>query len=87
MAIARLFLMGFDVLSVVYACLWFFFRTRRREKLEATWNAGDGDGARAQFVREGLERYNRPLKRTLILGVYDLPTGALELLIYQTNSA
>ncbi|WP_375229217.1 hypothetical protein [Roseobacter sp. S98] len=87
MAIARLFLMGFVVLSVVYACLWFFFRARRREKLEATWDAGKGDGSRAQFVRSGLERYHRPLKRNLILGVYVLPTAALALLIYLTNSA
>ena len=87
MAIARLFLMGFVVLSVVYACLWFFFRARRRENLEATWDAGKGDGSRAQFVREGLERYHRPLKRNLILGVYVLPTAALALLIYLTNSA
>ena len=87
MAIARLFLMGFVVLSVVYACLWFFFRARRREKLEATWDAGKGNGARGQFVREGLESHHRPLKRNLILGVYVLPTTALALMIYLTNSA
>ncbi|WP_298840193.1 hypothetical protein [uncultured Roseobacter sp.] len=87
MALARLVVIGFVVLTVVYICLSFYSRARRREKLEAAWDDDGGPGARAEFVRRGLEDYDGSLRRKLILGVYVVPTLVVALIIYFTNFA
>ncbi|WP_298974447.1 hypothetical protein [uncultured Roseobacter sp.] len=86
-ALARLLVIGFVVLTIIYVCLSFYSRAVRRGKLEAEWDAARGPGNRESFVRAGLQDYDSSLRRKLILGVYVIPTIAVGLLIYFTNFA
>lgn len=86
-ALARLVFIGFIVLTVVYVCLSLYSRARRREKLEAAWDADGGPGSKASFVDAGLKEYDGSLRRKLILGVYVVPSLLVALIIYLTNFA
>ncbi|MFK7880982.1 hypothetical protein [Roseobacter sp.] len=86
-ALARLLVLGFVVLTVIYICLSFYSRAVRRGKLEAEWDDTQGPGDRKSFVQAGLKDYDGSLRRKLILGVYVIPTVAVGLLIYFTNFA
>ncbi len=86
-ALVRLVVIGFIVLTVIYVCLSFYSRSVRRDKLEAEWDENKGPGDRDSFVAEGLEAYDGSLRRKLILGVYVVPTLTVALIIYLTNFA
>lgn len=86
-AFARLVIIGFVVLSVVYFFLSLYSRAVRRGKLEAQWDDEGGPGTREEFIRNGLEDYNGSLRRKLILGVYVVPSVIVALIIYFTNFA
>ncbi|MEN8894140.1 hypothetical protein [Planktotalea arctica] len=85
LALARLLVFGFLVLSVVYVCLSLYSRSVRRGKLEAEWDEEIKDGDREAFVQEGLQEYDGSLRRKLILGVYVIPIGIVSFIIYATN--
>lgn len=40
MVLARLFLIAFVVLTVIYVCLSLYSRARARDRLEAEWGRG-----------------------------------------------
>lgn len=85
-ALARLVVMGFIVLSIIYVCLSLYSRAVRRSKLKAEWDeARDGD--RDAFIDAGLAEYDGSLRRKLILGVYVVPTVIVAIIIYLTNFA
>nr|WP_102109495.1 hypothetical protein [Kandeliimicrobium roseum] len=84
-AIARLALMGFVILSVIYVLLSLYSRSVRREKLENAWEAEGRPGEREEFVRAGLAEYDSSLRRKLILGVYVIPPIVVGTLIYAIN--
>ncbi|MBW4709472.1 hypothetical protein KX928_16900 [Roseobacter sp. YSTF-M11] len=86
-ALARLLLIGFVVLTVIYVSLSLYSRAVRRAKLEAEWDEAHGPGDRDTFVQTGLSEYDGSLRRKLILGVYIIPTIAMGLIIYFTNFA
>jgi hypothetical protein len=86
-AFARLVIIGFIVLSVIYFFLSLYSRAVRRGKLEAQWDDEGGPGTRDEFIRNGLEDYNGSLRRKLILGVYVVPSVIVVLIIYFTNFA
>jgi hypothetical protein len=84
-ALARLFIIGFLVLTVVYVCLSLYSRAVRREKLE-TWYEEEGrPGDLDRYVADGLKEYDRSLRRKLILGVYVVPLTLMCTIIYLTN--
>ena len=85
LALARLLVIGFVVLTVIYVSLSFYSRSVRRAKLENQWNDEGREGDRDAFVREGLEDYDHSLRRKLILGVYIVPICAVLLILYLTN--
>ncbi|MDJ0822010.1 MAG: hypothetical protein QNJ09_09425 [Paracoccaceae bacterium] len=85
LALARLLIIGFVVLTVVYVSLSLYSRSVRRAKLESEWNDLGGEGDKETFVREGLEEYDGSLRRKLILGVYIVPFCLMILIIYLTN--
>lgn len=85
--LARMMVIGFVGMTIIYLCLSFYSRAVRRGKLEAEWDAAKGPGARESFVRAGLEEYDGSLRRKLILGVYVIPTITVGLIIYFTNFA
>lgn len=86
-ALARLTVMGFIVLTVVYVCLSLYSRAVRRSKLRKKWYAGKQLVDRETFVQRGLERYDGSIRRKLILGVYVVPMVVIAVIIYLTNFA
>lgn len=85
MALVRLVVVGFIVLTVVYVCLSLYSRSVRREKLEREFDEEIRDGDRDEFVREGLQDYDQSLRRKLILGVYVVPMLAIAATVYVVN--
>lgn len=85
LALARLVVFGFLILSVIYVCLSLYSRSVRRGKLEAEWDEEIKEGDREAFVKEGLEEYDGSLRRKLILGVYVIPIALISFIIYATN--
>lgn len=85
-ALARLIIVGFVVLTIIYLCLSWYSRSVRRRKLEEEWHQ-DPQGDKETFVQQGLEDYDGSLRRKLIWGVYVVPTLLVALIIYFTNFA
>lgn len=84
-ALARLVVMGFIVLTVIYVCLSFYSRSVRRSKLRKKWYEGKQLVDRDTFVQRGLERYDGSIRRKLILSVYIVPIVVIGVIIYLTN--
>lgn len=84
---ARLLVIAFVVLTVVYICLSLYSRAVRKDKLRAEWDENGGPGDRDSFVQNGLEAYDGSLRRKLILGVYVVPILIVTAIIYFTNFA
>lgn len=91
LALGRLVIVGFVVLSVIYVCLSLYSRLMRRRKLKAEWNAeslaGNEPGDYDAFMEQGMEDYDQSLRKKLILGVYVVPTLVIAVIIYLTNFA
>lgn len=85
LALGRLLVIGFLVLSVVYICLSLYSRAVRRDKLEKEWDEEIQTGDREAFVKAGLRDYDGSLRRKLILGVYIVPLTVISVIIYLTN--
>ena len=84
-ALLRLLVMGFVVLTVIYVCLSFYSRAVRRGKLQDKWEAGPQMVDRETLVRRGLERYAGSIRKKLIWGVYVVPLVLVAVIIYLTN--
>lgn len=87
MAMVRLFIIVFVVLSIIYISLSFYSRARARDRLEAEWDEGGINMPREAYVRHGLKDYDGSLRRKLILGVYVVPMALVGLIIYLVNFA
>lgn len=86
-ALVRLMVVGFILLSVIYVCLSFYSRAVRKGKLRAQWNEEQPDQSLDAFLDEGLEDYDKSLRRKLILSVYVIPVILVSVVIYLTNFA
>ncbi len=84
-AMARLMVIGFVVLTIIYVSLSFYSRSVRRGKLNAEWDEERMTGDKDAWVQEGLEDYDGSLRRKLILGVYIIPVILMITIIYLTN--
>jgi len=84
-ALARLVVIGFVVLTIIYVCLSFYSRSIRKGKLREKWDAGPQKVDRETFVQRGLEKYDGSIRRKLILGVYIVPVVVVSVIIYLTN--
>lgn len=84
LALLRLLLIGFVVLTVIYVSLLFYARAQRRDTLAAQWDAAP-EGDRDAFIEKGLADYNQSLQRKLLLGVYIVPVCVVLTIIYLTN--
>ena len=85
LALARLVVVGFVVLTVIYVCLSFYSRAVRKGKLRQKWQDGPQKVDRETFVQRGLEKYDGSIRRKLILGVYVVPVVVVGVIIYLTN--
>lgn len=86
-ALARLMVVGFLVLSVVYLCLSLYSRQVRRRKLNTEWEEENMTGDRDAFIAQGMVEYDASLRPKLLLGVYVVPTVIIGIIIYLTNFA
>lgn len=84
-ALARLMVIGFVVLTIVYVSLSFYSRSVRRGKLEKEWDEEGMTGDRDAWIDEGLQDYDGSLRRKLILGVYIIPVILVVTMIYLMN--
>ena len=82
---ARLFIIGFLVLTVVYVSLSLYSRSVRRGKLEREWDEEIQTGDREAFIEDGMRDYDGSLRKKLILGVYIVPITLMVIIIYLTN--
>ena len=84
-ALARLVVIGFIVLTIIYVCLSLYSRAVRRGKLRKKWYDGPQKVDRDTFVQRGLEKYDGSIRRKLIWGVYIVPVVVISVIIYLTN--
>ncbi len=84
-ALARLLIVGFVVLTVIYVSISLYSRAVRRSRLEQWWEKEGQPGDRDTYVAEGLRDYDQSLRRRLILGVYVVPCLAVGTIIYLVN--
>jgi uncharacterized protein involved in cysteine biosynthesis len=92
-AIFRLALFGFVVLTVTYVIVAIYSRSVRREKLEKAFDSGEATKDlpedvmpdRESYIEAGMAAYNKGLKRRLIWLVYVIPTAVVAVTVYLVN--
>ena len=84
-ALVRLVVIGFIVLTVIYVSLSLYSRSVRKAKLAEWWEEEGKPGEREAYVDAGLKDYEGSLRRKLIWGVYVVPIIAVAAIIYFTN--
>jgi hypothetical protein len=73
------------LLTVVYVCLFFYWRSGARMRLEEAWVMEGRPGDRDAWVDERLSPVARRIRTWLVVLVYVLPLGALSVFVYVTN--
>lgn len=84
-ALARLIVIGFVVLTVIYVALSLYSRAVRRRKLKEWWEEEGRPGDLETYIDDGLKDYDNSLRRKLILGVYIIPITVVAVIVYLTN--
>ena len=87
LALARLIIVGFIVLTVIYLSLSYYSRSVRRDRLRRKWDDDIRQGDREAFIARGLKLYDRSLRRRLLWGVYVVPVVTIAIVIYLVNFA
>ena len=87
LALGRLLVIAFIVLTIIYVGLSLWSRSVRKKKLAEWWEEEGKPGDLDTYIDKGLEEYDSSLRRKLILGVYVIPFSAVALIIYFTNFA
>tara|TARA_R110002096_G_scaffold47539_19_gene126767 strand:- start:627 stop:893 length:267 start_codon:yes stop_codon:yes gene_type:complete len=85
--VVRLVVFGFIGLTILYFLMSVYSRSLRREELEKLWDAAEGPGERQDFIDEGMNTYEKSLRKKLIWLVYVIPTLAVIAAIYLLNFA
>ena len=90
MALVRLIVFGFLLLSVIYLALSWYSRSLRRERLENDWAENHPDDsespARDAYIKDGMTRYESGLRKKLIWLVYIVPTVLVVAILFVTNT-
>lgn len=85
-AMLRLLIPLLIILTVIYVVLSVYSRHVRRRKLEERWDSKEVLTVdRETFVQRGLQKYDRSIRRKMILLVYIIPLGLIALIVYLTN--
>lgn len=84
-ALVRLAVFGFIALSVIYFLVRIYARSIQRERLEKKFDAGGIPGPREVYIREGMQVYERSLRRRLLWLVYIVPMAVMAGTIYLVN--
>lgn len=72
-------------LTIVYICLFFYFRSGAKMKLEEDWVMAGRPGDRDDWVGDRLAPRVRIIRRWLVGLVYVLPLVGLSVYVYLTN--
>lgn len=83
--LGRLIVVGFVVLTILYAVVSIWSRMVRRRKLAREWDEDIRQGDRDAFIREGLEDYDDSFRRKLIWLIYIVPVVLIAVIIYMMN--
>ena len=89
MGLIRLIIFGFIGLSIIYALVWIYSRSVRREKLENAWAEehpqGGEEAARDAYIEKGMKDYHASLRPKLLLLIYVVPAILVAAAFYMTN--
>lgn len=72
-------------LSVVYACLYFYWRSGVKMRLEEDWVMEGRPGEQSDWVNERLAPRARRIRSALVLYVYVLPILVIGAIVWITN--
>jgi hypothetical protein len=78
-------LMMLVLLSIVYVCLFFYWRSGVKMRLEEEWVMEGRPGDRDGWIDERLAPVARRIRGWLVLLVYVLPLVGLAVFVYLTN--
>ena len=81
----RLILMALVFLTVIYFLVSIYSRSVRRERLEKRFDAGGVEGDRDAYIADGMQHYERGLRKRLIWLVIILPLAAMAATVYFVN--
>ncbi|SNY98847.1 hypothetical protein SAMN04488142_3480 [Halomonas sp. hl-4] len=81
----RLVLTFVVTLFILYNSLAAYMRCSQRLALQKRWKREAPLLSRNAFIRQGLQQYDRSLRRKLIHLVYVTPPSAVLLILYVTN--
>lgn len=83
----RLAAFGFIGLTILYFLVSVYSRSLQREELEKQWDADQGPGEREAFIENGMNDYEKGLRKKLIWLVYVIPTLIVIAAVYLLNFA
>lgn len=86
----RLAFFMYVALTIIYFLTSVYSRSVRREKLEKEWDTdpareGVAQAERTAFIEEGMQDYDKGLKKRLLWLIYILPTIGFAATIYFIN--
>ena len=81
----RLILLALVFLTGIYFLVSIYSRSVRRERLEKRFDAGGVEGDRDAYIAEGMQHYERGLRKRLIWLVIILPLVAMAVTAYFVN--
>lgn len=81
----RVTIIGFLILGVIYILLAIYLRSLWREKLERKWDEEVRQGDRDAYIREGMKRYDRSLRKRLLILVFVIPALVVSFMLYVVN--
>ncbi|WP_300547880.1 hypothetical protein [Roseovarius sp.] len=85
LALLRLVVFGFIVLTVIYVGISLYSRSVRRRKLLEDWQDTGRPGDKDTYIETGMAQYEHSLRRRLIWLVYIVPITVIALIIYTMN--
>lgn len=85
MAFLRFILLMAVPLGVIYISVLAWLCARQRERLNAEYQPGATERARAAFVQAGVSAYAARIRRPLAGLIFGVPFGALAIYIFVTN--
>lgn len=85
LGLGRMLLMLLVVLTVIYVCLFFYWRSGVRMRLEEDWVMEGRPGDRDEWIDERMSPVARRIRTWLIVFVYVLPLVGLSVFVYLTN--
>lgn len=81
----RLSIVALVVLTVAYVVTAIYSRSVRREKLEKRWAAEGMIGDRDAWIEQGMQAYEKGLKKRLLWLIYIVPMVAFCVIVYLVN--